>query len=160
MHTTRGAGMAKFANKDTLKLTIINYDKFITSIQNEPFKNGRKRCDILVSCNADRYFILGELKDRNPKGKVRSWAKKQLLSSIQTLKNVPEINTYIGSKAIKRSCYFNKKSMSPPSLTATTAFNRLSIVYPDGFQMSKPDIEALGFEFFEYTGEQTMNLTN
>lgn len=160
LHTVRGEGMAKFLNRDTLELTIINYDKFITSIRDEPFKNGRKRCDIIVSCNIDRYFILGELKDRNPQGNVRSVAKKQLLSSIQTLKSVPEINTYINSKAVKRSCYFNKQPTSPPFLTATTAFNRLSSVYPDGLKMSKPDIEELGFEFYEYTGEQTMNLTS
>jgi hypothetical protein len=48
----------------------------------------------------------------------------------------------------------------PVLLTATTAFSRFSTVYLDGFQMIKPEIEALGFEFYEYTGEQTMNLTS
>ncbi len=160
LHTNRGLGMAKFSNTNALNITIINYDKFITSIQDEPFKHGRQRCDILVSCDVNRYFILGELKDRQPKGKVRSGAKKQLLASLQTLNVVPEIRTYINSKIIKRCCYFNKQSISPITLTATTAFNRLSNIFPDGFHMSKPDIEAFGFDFYEYTGEQTMSLTN
>ena len=34
LHTVRRAGMAKFSNQDTLELTIINYDKFITSKMN------------------------------------------------------------------------------------------------------------------------------
>lgn len=165
LHTNRGFGMGKFSNLDTLNVTIINYDKFITSIQDEIFKIGRKRCDILVSCNSDRYFILREIKDTTlitvKKVKnVRSEAKKQLLSSLQTILAVPEIVTYLTPKIIKRCCYFNKQSASPANLSATNAFNRLPNFYPDGFKMSKPDIEAFGFDFYEYIGEQTMTLTN
>jgi hypothetical protein len=159
-YTTRGLGMAKFTNNHALNFCILNYDKFITSIASEPFKNGRKRCDLIIYSNSDRYFILGELKDRIPKSKVRSSAKKQLLSSLQTIKEVPEIDSFINSKTIKRCCYFNKQSNSPISLRVTTAFNRLATIYPSGFKMSKPDLESLGFEFYEYTGEQTMVLSN
>jgi len=158
IHTTRGLGMAKFANNSALNFCILNYDKFITSIPYEPFKNRRKRCDIIIHSTSDRYFILGELKDRIPKNKVRSDAKKQLLSSLQTITEVPEIDSFINSKTIKRCCYFNKQSNSPPFLKATTAFNRLASIYPNGFKMNKPDIESFGFEFYEYTGEQTMVL--
>jgi len=165
LHTNRGLGMGKFSNLDALNVTIINYDKFITSIQDEPFKNGRKRCDILLDSNNNRYFILGEIKDRNILKKhtrinVNKGAKEQLLSSLQTILAVPEIVTYSTQKAIKRCCYFNKQSTSPATLTATTAFNRLSNFYPDGYKMNKPDIEAFGFDFYEYTGQQTMTLTN
>ena len=165
LHTTRGFGMCKFSNRDVLDVTVVNYDKFITSIQDERFKNNRKRCDILLYTNSDRYLILGEIKDRilqnnKSESKVRSGAKKQLLSSLQTILIVPEINAYITRKAVKRCCYFNKQSTSPITLNATTAFNRLPSIYPEGFHMSKPDIEAFGFEFYEYTGEQTMILTN
>lgn len=165
LHTTRGLGMGKFSNLDALNVTVFNYDKFITSIDDEPFKHGRKRCDILLDSNDDKYFILGEIKDKAllTDGKiknVRSEAKKQLLSSLQTIFEVPEILTYINSKTTKRCCYFNKQSSSPVTLNATTAFNRLLNFYPDGFQMSKPDIEAFGFDFYEYTGEQTMILVN
>lgn len=166
LHTVRGGfGMAKFSNNGALDFTIINYDKFITSIQSEPFKNGRRRCDILLSSNDDKYFILGELKDRaiinnNSRKNVRKGAKEQLLASLQTIFEVPEIAEFINLKTRKRCCYFNKQSASPPTLNATIAFNRLPEFYPDGFQMSKPDIEAFGFQYYEYTGEQTMILTN
>lgn len=165
LHTTRGLGMGKFSNPEALDITIFNYDKFITSILDEPFKSGRKRCDVLLDSNNNRYFILGEIKDRNilnnnSKRNVRKGAKEQLLSSLQTILAVPEIVTYSTPKAIKRCCYFNKQSASPETLTATTAFNRLPNFYADGFKMSKPDIEAFGFNFYEYTGEQTMTLTN
>jgi hypothetical protein len=165
LHTTRGLGMGRFSNLDSLDFTVFNYDKFITSIQNEPFKEGRLRCDILLDSSNNRYFILGEIKDRSILNKnaiknVRKGAKEQLLSSLQTILAVPEIVTYSTPKAIKRCCYFNKQSTSPATLSATTAFNRLPNFYPDGFKMSKPDIEAFGFDFYEYTGEQTMVLTN
>ncbi len=38
-------------------------------------------------------------------------------------------------------------------------FNRLANVFPDGFKMTHSDIEALDFEFWEYTGEQTLTMT-
>lgn len=160
LHFTRGSGMANFKNDNSLNLSILNYDKFITAIPDEPFKNGRKRCDIIICSSSDRYFILGELKDRIPKTKVRSGAKKQLLSSLQTIKAVPAIDALMNKKIIRRCCYFNKQSNSPASINATAAFNRLTSFYPDGFKMDKPDIESLGFDFYEYTGEQTMTLSN
>jgi hypothetical protein len=160
LHTNRGLGMGKFSNRDGLDVTIINYDKFITSIQDQPFKNNRKRCDILLASANNRYLILGELKDRNISKTVRKIAKKQLLSSLQTMLAVPPILNYSTQKAVKRCCYFNKQSASPATLTATTAFNRLPNIYPDGFKMSNPDIEALDFDFYEYTGAQTMALMN
>ena len=165
LHTIRGLGMAKFSNFDALSVTVINYDKFITSIEDHLFKNGRQRCDILLNSNDNRYFVLGEIKDRtiinkNSRKSVRKGAKEQLLASLQTILSVPEIVSYLNSKIIKRCCYFNKQSASPVSLNAITAFNRLPNFHPDGFKMSKPDIEALGFDFYEYTGEQTMTLTN
>lgn len=165
LHTHRGTGMAKFSNRDNLNITVINYEKFITSIQDEPFKQGRKRCDIILSCTTNRYFILGELKNRkleneNSEKKVRKGAKKQLFSSLQTLMSVPHISAYINSKIEKRCCYFNRQPSPLINLTVINAFNRLSNIYPDGLKMSKPDIEALGFEFYEYTGTQTLTLVN
>ena len=164
LHTNRGMGMGKFSNRDAIDVTIINYDKFITSIQDAPFKNERKRCDILLVSTNNRYLILGEMKDRNilnnRSENVRKKAKKQLLSSLQTLLAVPRILNYSTQRAVKRCCYFNKQSTSPATLNATIAFNRLPNIYPDGFKMSSPDIEALSFDFNEYTGAQTMALMN
>ena len=163
LYTTRGSGMSKFSNPDTLAVTVINYDKFITSIQDESFKSGRQRCDIILNSNDNRYFVLGEIKDRsifnkNSRRNVRKNAKEQLISTLQTILVVPEIATYLTTKVTRRCCYFNKQSASPAILSATTAFNRLPNFYPDGFKMTKREIEALGFEFYEYTGAQTMIL--
>lgn len=163
LHTLAGKGMARFSNFSALEITIINYDKFITSLQDTFFKKNRQRCDILLDSENNRYFILGEIKDRKilnsiSRKNVRSIAKKQLISTLQTILDVPEIETYVNQKNIKRCCYFNKQSASPINLTATSAFNRLPTFFRDGFKMKKTDIEAFGFEFYEYTGDQTMIL--
>ncbi len=165
LDVTKGSGTGKFKNQDALNIRVFNYDKFITSIPNEPFKHCRKRCDFLLDSRNHRYLILGEIKDRrildeNARENVRMIAKNQLLSSLKTLLEVPEIDSHSTHKDIKRCCYFNKQSSSPATLTATTAFNRLPNFYTDGFQMSNPEIEAYGFDFYEYTGEQTMTLMN
>jgi len=156
---TRDSGMARFSNPDNLTFSIVMYEKFITNVADHAFKYGRKRCDIVMSSRSERYFVLGELKNRIHESKVRKCAKEQLISSVQTLLEVSEIKECIDSKAIKRCCYFNKQSKSPSLINATSAFNRLSGIYHDGFKMNFPDLEKLGFEFFEYTGMQTMVLT-
>jgi hypothetical protein len=159
IHASRNVGGAKFSNPNSLNVNIANYDKFLTSLP-QAFQHGKERCDIILTSNTNRYFILGELKDRIPKSKVRTKAKNQLITSLRLLIAVPSISAIINSKAVKRCCYFNKQSNSPALLTATRAFNRLSTFFPEGFQMSEPVIESFGFAFFEYTGEQTMQLTS
>lgn len=159
VHTNRNVGMAKFSNVDRLRVEVVNYDKFITNLPHA-FQHGKKRCDMILNCNINRYFILGELKDRKPKLKVRTKAKEQLIASLQLLMGVSSIHTLIDSKIIKRCCYFNKQSNSPQRLIATRAFNRLPSIFPNGFKMDEPTIESFGFEFFEYTGSQTLALTN
>lgn len=89
LHSESKKGMAKFNNINAMNLTILNYDKFITSIPSEPFKHGRKRCDLILYSKSDRYFILGELKDRIPKTKVRSGAKKTIIIFTTNNKSSP-----------------------------------------------------------------------
>ena len=48
--------------------------------------------------------------------------------------------------------------MSPPTISATTAFNRLGALTIGGLRMSNPAIEAFGFEFWEYSGSQVYTL--
>jgi hypothetical protein len=162
LHTVRNQGTAKFANPKGLDITIANYDKFLSS-QPVPFQHGKKRCDILVTCNGNGYFILGELKDSlvnnsNRKRKVRKDAKEQLRQTLITLVTIPAIFTYINTKSHQRCCYFNKQATAPPIINAVLAFNRLPNLFPDGFKMSNPDIEALNFEYWEYIGDQTLTL--
>ena len=148
--------MARFSNPDALTVVIVNYDKFITVLPHR-FQNGRKRCDILVSDNGGN-LILGEIKDSPNVKQHRKKAKKQLFESLTTLIAVPEFLTLANNKTIKKCCYFNKQTDSPALITATTAFNRLSTIFQDGFQMSHLGIEGYGFEFWEYSGAQTLRL--
>lgn len=156
IHTINGVGMARFSNPNALAITIANYDKFVTSLPNH-FQNGRKRCDIIV-CDDGRSLILGEIKDSPNIKQHRKKAKKQLYESLTTLLAVPKILILVNNKAVKRCCYFNKQTSSPELITATTAFNRLSTIFPDGFKMNHSGIEEQDFEFWEYLGGQTLTL--
>jgi hypothetical protein len=157
LHTIIGEGMARFSNPNTLAITIANYDKFVTSLPNH-FQNGRIRCDIIV-CDDGRNLILGEIKDSPNIKQHRKKAKKQLYESLTTLMAVPQFLALTNNKTIKRCCYFNKQTRSPAILTATTAFNRLSLIFQEGFQMGHPEIEGQNFEFWEYLGGHTLSLT-
>jgi hypothetical protein len=158
LHTERGRGMANFSNPSKMPLTIVNYDKFMTSLDND-FQRGKDRCDIIVNSKGNQYFILAELKDSPNIKNHRKKAKKQLLASLATLVEVEKIKEVITSKTVKKCCYFNKQSKSPQLIEAVKAFNRLATGFTDGFQMSQADIEAFNFEFWEYTGEQTLTFT-
>ncbi|MCC5944570.1 MAG: hypothetical protein JJT94_06510 [Bernardetiaceae bacterium] len=157
LHRTDGEGMARFSNPNSLVITIANYDKFVTSLPIH-FQNGRKRCDIIV-CDDERNLIFGEIKDSPNIKQHRKKAKKQLYESLTTLLAVPQFLALSNNKIVKRCCYFNKQTNSPAILTATTAFNRLSTIFQDGFQMSHPGIEGHNFEFWEYLGGHTFTLT-
>ncbi len=156
IHTTVGQGMACFSNPNALNVTIANYDKFITSLPYH-FQNGKKRCDLIV-CDDVKNFILGEIKDSPNIKHHRKKAKKQLLESLTLLTTVHQILTLVNSKVVKKCCYFNKQTSSPPLINAVTAFNRLPTIFRDGFKMSHPEIENQDFEFWEYLGGQTLVL--
>ncbi|MDR3286468.1 MAG: hypothetical protein LBT27_03390 [Prevotellaceae bacterium] len=153
LHTSRGNGMAKYSNPQQLSITIINYDKFITSLPSI-FQQGKKRCDFIVYSANNTHFLLNELKDRKPTSIVITKAKKQLLESLKLITAVNSIQNYIANFSIKRCCYFNKQAHSPQNITATNAFNRLNTLAQNGFKMSYPDIETFGFEYYEYSGNQ------
>jgi len=157
LHFVAGSGMAAYRNKNSFTVTIINYDKFITGLP-QAFQQGKERCDLIVHTTNLSYFLLNELKDRKPKTKVRTKSISQLISSLKLIMNVPTIETFANTFTFRHCCFFNKQSMSPPTITATTAFNRLSRLVNGGFRMSNPDIEPFGFEFWEYSGSQVYNL--
>lgn len=153
LHFTSGKGMAIYRNPNRYNVTINNYDKFVTSLPHL-FQQGKKRCDLIVDSGNDEYFLLNELKDRNPLGNFRSKATLQLLVSLTLIMGVPTISTFASNFRIKQCCYFNKQSLAPSTITATTAFNRVSTLSNNGFKMSNLDIEAFGFELYEYSGTQ------
>ncbi len=157
IHTHVGHGVARFSNPARLNMTIANYDKFVTGLPNH-FQASRKRCDMILIDDFDRYFILGEIKDSPNVKDHRKKAKKQLFESLITLKAVPQILGLVNSKSLKRCCYFNKQTSSPELIQAVSAFNRLPAIFPDGFKMTHSGIEAEDFEFWEYLGGQTFTL--
>jgi len=158
LHLTRGSGMAVYNNPNSYHITIVNYDKFLTALPHA-FGVGKKRCDLIVYTNNNyNYFILNELKDRNPKEQVKNKATAQLLETLNCILAVPDIKTFSDKFTDRRCCYINKKIQSPPALTATTSFNRINLLTKNGFKMSSLDINALGFDFYEYYGGHSITL--
>lgn len=165
IYTSRGGGIAKYNNANSLTVTVINYEIFIDSFP-PIFRISREKCDLIVYTNNARYFLLNELTDtyyefvnpyRNLPGK-RNKAISQLLNSLKDLIQVPQILSFISSFNEKRCCFFNKKPNSPLGITAVTAFNRVNTISQNGLKMSNPDIENYGFDLYEYSAEQSLTL--
>jgi len=156
LHLTTGNGMAAFRNTKGHTVIIINYDKFISGLPH-PFQQGKERCDLVVYTSNQQYFLLNELKDRKPKAKVRTKSISQLLSSLTLIMNVPAITTFANTYTFRHCCFFNTQSMAPTPITATGAFNRLGAMVTGGLRMSNSSIEAFGFEFWEFSGNQVYN---
>lgn len=169
LHLVAGSGMAAYRNTNSYTTTIINYDKFITGLPHA-FQQGKKRCDLIVHTTNLRYFLLNELTDTLPQyvqphinsrgqqpGKMFK-AANQFIQSLIDLMTVASIATFANTHTFRHCCFFNKQSMSPPTITATTAFNRLGTIVTAGLRMPNLDIEAFGFEFWEYSGNQVYNL--
>lgn len=156
LSTTVGSGMAAYRNTNSYTVIIINYDKFITGLPNA-FQQGKERCDLIIHTTNQGYFLLNELKDRKPKNKVRTKSISQLLSSLRLIMAVPSIAAFANTHTFRRCCFFNKQAMAPPTITATTAFNRGNTINR-GLKMSNLGIEALGFELWEYSGNQVFIL--
>lgn len=160
---TKDSGTAKYANPNNLEITIIDYDTFLTSLSHR-FRQGKSRCDAIVYTQNKSYFLLNELKNRNIVDEnafeeVLSGAISQMLKTLKLIKSVPSIDFFINTFIQKRCCYCNKKSNNPSAMIdAPNAFNRLNILVPDGIEMMHIEINALGFQLFQYTGLQTIKL--
>ena len=148
--TLVNTGTAKFSNPEQLEITVIDYERFIDAINHPIFQKDRGRCDLF--CTADDYFVLGEIKKRQQISTARKKAKKQLLASLKTLNEVPQIATFMSSKREKCCCFFYKKPSDIAPLSAVSAFNRVN-TYTNGSKGVAPHITALGFEFYEYKSD-------
>lgn len=163
LDTIADSGTARFSNINARNIKIINYDNFITQLPND-FQRNKDRCDIiLIEEKNNSVFLLGELKNipiikDKKRHKIRKEVKTQLLNSLNTMIAVEAISNFINDIPIKRCCYFNKQSQTPPIINVVTAFNRLPNNFPEGLKMSNPSIEELNFEFWEYTGTQTVRI--
>ncbi|MBF4470847.1 hypothetical protein [Flavobacterium sp. HJJ] len=159
----KDSGTAKYSNPNDLEIAIIDYDTFLTSLSHK-FKQGKSRCDAIVYTENKSFFLLNELKNRkivdeNAFEEVLSGAISQMLKTLKLIKTVASIETFINSFEHKRCCYCNKQSNKPsPNIDAPNAFNRLNNLLPDGIEMEHSEINALGFQLFQYTGSQTIKL--
>jgi hypothetical protein len=169
VYTIVGQGVAKYRNIPTINVNVINFESFIDSLP-PAFITGIVKCDVIVHDDNQQYFLLNELTDTQPvyvtpytnsrglqPGK-RQKAISQLLSSLTLIMAVPAIATFVNTHTFRHCCFFNKQAIAPSPITATTAFNRLNTIATGGLRMSSPTIEAFGFEFWEYSGNQVYTL--
>ncbi|HEY9005225.1 MAG TPA: hypothetical protein VIM75_03780 [Ohtaekwangia sp.] len=170
IYTVSNSGIARYSNSLNYTTTVLNYERFINSLP-AAFLHGREKCDLIVYTDQHQYFILNELTDTqsqyivdftdrsgNPRIGKRTKAISQLLKTLSDLMNVPTIRSFIEVYTNRHCCFFNKQSTSPPALTATVAFNRINTLTSNGFKMPNPAIGALGFELYEYSGNQIYTL--
>ncbi|WP_269225409.1 hypothetical protein [Flavobacterium eburneipallidum] len=161
LSSIKNSGTAKYSNPNNLEVTIIDYDTFLTNLSHK-FRQGKSRCDAIVYTQNKSYFLLNELKNRkivdeNADEEVLSKAISQMLKTLKLIKIVPSIDAFINSFTQKICCYCNKQSNTPsPIINAPNAFGRLNNLLPDGIEMEHTEINAFGFQLFQYTGSQTI----
>jgi hypothetical protein len=164
-------GIAKYSNPNKQKINIINYEQFIKSLPPR-IKNtediGKDVCDYIVYSENRQYFLLNELTNTAPEfvyeyenskgiqeGKLAK-AQRQLAHSLESINNVPRINSYIQQFTTQQCCFFNSYNIAITDINAEQAFNQLDeLDESEPSKLSNPEIEALGFEFWIYSGNQT-----
>ena len=163
-----GEGIAPHKNDNQLQVKVINYEDFHNNLPHA-FKRGRNICDLIAyTTQAFNYFSLNELTDTDPNyivpftnSKGSQFGKRlkaihQLESTLISLCNVPDIKSFVERFVTMRCCFFNKQ-VNPPvtqtvTITAPLSFARVNAINEEGFEMSHPGMEALGFKLFEYSG--------
>jgi len=165
--TPVGTGTAKYCNPSHKEVSVINYESFVNSLPTV-FQVGRKKCDFIVYTADFSHFLLNELTDTQPQyvsdftrsdgtpviGK-RNKAIFQLTQTLKDIADVPDINNFIKQYITRRCCFFNTQTHAPSRIIAVIAFGRLSSIALNGYKMSNPHIESYGFEFWEFSGNQT-----
>lgn len=110
-------GNVSFEHAEQTEVEVINYEKFINSLQGTSFEKGRKRCDFILyekGGTGDGFFILNEQTSTNkstetlskpifdkktkevlfPGGKYEK-VEVQLYQTLTTLKDVPGVSLFI-----------------------------------------------------------------
>jgi len=169
IYYNKNEGTAAYINNSDYRLKVVNYEAFIKNLP-QAFKQNRGVCDLIVFTTEKlKYFLLNELTDTLPQYVVdftstsgarigkRKKAISQLLSTLETLIAVLSIKSFINTFAVRECIFFNKQATPPQTtngftITATASFNRVNMLTQNGFKMSYPDIEELGFELIEYSG--------
>ena len=152
-----GTGIAKYCNPNLTEVNVINYEFFFKSLPHS-FQKNKNNCDLIVYTSDNQFFLLNELTKtgKSNNSKKRKHAIKQMHHTLQEIIDVAEIKLFIDKFPNRQCCYFNKKTQSPSfKINAPTTFGKISEIAPHGFKMSNPDIESLGFELWEFSGNQT-----
>ena len=147
------SGTAKFRNSKSECCILVNFDLYISNTPHY-FQDGKKRCDVVIVNASGGIVLFGEIKDKKDVSKAGREAVVQLESSVKLVNNVPELKKCIDSNQTKVCAYFN----SAPRNYMAAPFNRLSLVINSGFKMPKSRINALGFEYWEFVGNQVMDI--
>lgn len=121
-------GFASFVNKENHVIQVLDYEGYIKSFENCPsFANHRLRCDFIIEDKANQAIILCEVTSTKygVSGMLKPILNKnkdtvlfaggkfekvedQLLDSLQTLENVPQIREYFNS-FLERVCLCSYK---------------------------------------------------
>lgn len=172
-----GSGSVSFKNRN-MAISVIKFDKYLDKYDGTQMSDGHLRCDfILTDIDGDELVMCCEItsggpsmesfskpiykKDKNGNiidipflgGKFEK-AEKQLSDTLGNILPVPAIASYVQSKT-RKICLlaYTIKLRDDETLSATSAFNRPRQVEAkeareNGAQLSSPDIESKGFEFF------------
>jgi hypothetical protein len=167
--TSSGVGIARYQNPERKTVNNINYETFFKSLP-QSFQNGKENCDFIVYTADVSHFLLNELTDTNAKyvsdfkqrnGNLRTGKRNkaisQLTQTLQNISDIPAIETFIKQYTVRHCCFFNTQPHAPVRIETIDAFNRLSSIV-SGFKISAPNIEALGFEMRELSGNQSYKL--
>lgn len=176
-------GFASFCNNNS-RLSVINYESYIGKYAGTKISEGKSRCDfILTDKDNDNLIVLCEItssiggvenlslpitkkkKDDSmeilfPLGKYQK-VEQQLYQTLETLIQIPAVELYIAKKR-KKIClmaYLIKQAEDK----AVNAFNRSRIVEgeeagEDGAQISFPQVEQYGFEYYRISHQYSYKL--
>jgi hypothetical protein len=151
------SGEAKYRNSSNKEVQIFDYDRFISSLDNN-FQQGKKRCDAVVFTQDKSDFIFNELKSKQNFQRAFQKGAVQLKSTLDIVLAVPILNRYIKRFKSKKCCFCNFISSSPSQINATQAFGRLSGLLPSGAKLLHKGINKHGFEFWVFSGNQAIIL--
>ncbi len=179
-------GYASFKNTNKDTILVLGYDDYIKSMAKSKFQKNRPSCDFLIEDKDANAILLNEITSssnnieglkkpipyRRHKDKIQYQGGKlekvalQLLSTLQTLNQVPEIKDKLQSYK-KKICLCSYKlylNNNVPQIQSTQiAFNRGIMEIEkqtkgEGIKINNTEIEQFGFEYRRISHSDTFVL--
>jgi hypothetical protein len=160
-----GNGNVRYVNSGSEPVFVVHYEQYINQFPSR-FLQNRKKCDFLLFDQAGSFIILNELtiskseanlskQDQHTGLSKSERAEKQLINSLNDLREVDSINQWI-EKRERKICLFAYKipeSSRPEINNARLAFNRPLLneakeTQGVGAELSSKEIEDFGFRYF------------